>query len=141
MTGKSKNTTNEQSAKNKRMSVGVKKESLSLRHRFGERTSCEGRLATQFRLVNSGKILSRDERRQMPTPYCYRAWTAFPHFLIRFTRAIQRNEKGWDALFCYALPVAPLRVFDSLCVIDSVECRAFARNEANRRFNGVNPDR
>ena len=46
----------------------------------------------------------------MPTPYCYRAWTAFPHFLIRFTRAIQRNEKGWDALFLYALAVAPLRV-------------------------------
>ena len=58
--------------------------------------------------------------------------SAFPHFLIRFTRAIQRNEKGWDALFLYALAVAPLRV------IDSVECRAFARNEANRRFNGVN---
>jgi hypothetical protein len=58
----------------------------------------------------------------MSTPYCYRAWTAFPHFLIRFTRAIQRNEKSWDALFLYALAVAPLRVYDSLCVI--------ARNEA-----------
>ncbi len=46
----------------------------------------------------------------MSTPYCYRAWTAFPHFLIRFTRAIQRNEKGWDALFLYALAVVPLRV-------------------------------
>ena len=107
--------TNEQSAKKVRVSVVVRKELLSLRHRFGERTSCEGRLATQFRLVNSGKILSRDERRQMPTPYYYRAWTAFPHFLIRFTRAIQRNEKSWDALFLYALTVAPL------CVIDSVE--------------------
>ena len=95
--------TNEQSAKNVRVSMAVRKELLSLRHRFGERTSCEGRLTTQFRLVNSGKILSRDERRQMSTPYCYRAWTAFPHFLIRFTRAIQRNEKGWDALFLYAL--------------------------------------
>ena len=103
MTGKSKNTTNEQSAKNKWVSIGVRKELLSLRHRFGEKTSCKGRLTTRFRLVNSGKILSRDERRQMPTPYCYRAWTAFPHFLIRFTRAIQRNEKGWDALFLYAL--------------------------------------
>ena len=102
--------TNEQSAKKRRMSVTVRKELLSLRHRFGERTSCEGRLATQFRLVNSGKILSRDETRQMSTPYCYRAWTAFPHFLIRFTRAIQRNEKGWDALFLYALAVVPLRV-------------------------------
>ena len=121
MTGKSKNTTNEQSAKKRRMSVAVRKESLSLRHRFGERTSCEGRLTTQFRLVNSGKILSRDERRQMPTPYCYRAWTAFPHFLIRFTRAIQRNEKGWDALFLYALAVASLRVI--------------ARNEAIQKGN------
>ena len=46
----------------------------------------------------------------MSTPYYYRAWTAFPHFLIRFTRAIQRNEKGWDALFLYALADAPLRV-------------------------------
>ena len=101
---------NEQSAKKRQMSVAVRKVFLSLRHRFGERTSCEGRLTTQFRLVNSGKILSRDERRQMSTPYCYRAWTAFPHFLIWFTRAIQRNEKGWDTLFCYALPVAPLRV-------------------------------
>ena len=126
---------NEQSTKKRQMSVAVRKVFLSLRHRFGERTSCEGRLTTQFRLVNSGKILSRDERRQMPTPYYYRAWTAFPHFLIRFTRAIQRNEKGWDALFCYALPVAPLRVFDSLCVIDSVECRAFARNEAIQKEN------
>ena len=39
-----------------------RKDFLSLRHRFGERTFCEGRLTTQFRLVNSGKILSRDER-------------------------------------------------------------------------------
>jgi hypothetical protein len=103
MQGKKEDMTNEQSAKKVRMSVAVRKELLSLQHRFGERTSCEGRLTTQFRLVNSGKILSRDERRQMPTPYCYRAWTAFPHFLIRFTRAIQRNEKGWDTLFVYAL--------------------------------------
>ena len=43
--------------------------------------------------------------------------SAFPHFLIRFTRAIQRNEKGWDALFLYALADAALRVYDSLCVI------------------------
>ena len=117
MQGKKEYMTNEQSAKNVRVSVAVRKELLSLRHRFGERTSCEGRLTTQFRLVNSGKILSRDERRQMSTPYCYRAWTAFPHFLIRFTRAIQRNEKGWDALFLYALTIAPLCVIDSLCVI------------------------
>lgn len=103
MQGKNEHRTNEQSAKNVRVSVAVRKELLSLRHRFGERTSCEGRLTTQFRLVNSGKILSRDERRQMSTPYCNRAWTAFPHFLIRFTRAIQRNEKGWDALFLYAM--------------------------------------
>ncbi len=95
--------TNEQSAKNERMSVAVKKELLSLRHRFGERTSCEGRLTTQFRLVNSGTILSRDEKRQMSTPYYYRAWTAFLHFLIRFTRADQRNERSWDTLFFYAL--------------------------------------
>ena len=101
---------NKQSAKKRQMSVAVRKELLSLRHRFGERTSCEGRLTTQFRLVNSGKILSRDERRQMPTPYCYRAWTAFPHFLIRFTRADQRNERSWDTLFLYALSVVPLRV-------------------------------
>ena len=53
----------------------------------------------------------------MSTPYYYRAWTAFPHFLIRFTRAIQRNEKGWDALFLYALTIAPLCVIDSLRVI------------------------
>ena len=110
MQGKKEDLTNEQSAKNVRVSVAVKEELLSLRHRFGERTSCKGRLATQFRLVNSGKILSRDERRQMSTPYCYRAWTAFPHFLIWFTRAIQRNEKSWDALFCYALAVASLRI-------------------------------
>ena len=103
MQGERGDRTNEQSAKNERMPAAVKKELLSLRHRFGERTSCEGRLTTQFRLVNSGKILSRDGRRQMSTPYYYRAWTAFPHFLIRFTRAIQRNEKGWDALFLYAL--------------------------------------
>ena len=99
-----------QSAKKSKVSAQVRKEFLTLRHRLGEKTSCNGRLTTQFRLVNSGKILSRDERRQMPTPSCYRAWTAFPHFLIRFTRAIQRNEKGWDALFLYALADAPLRV-------------------------------
>jgi hypothetical protein len=29
--------------------------------------------------------------------------SAFPRFLIRFTRAIQRNEKGWDALFSLCL--------------------------------------
>ena len=103
MRGMSENTTIEQSTKKRKVLALVKKEFLTLRHRFGERTSCEGRLTTQFRLVNSGKILSRDERRQMSTPYCYRAWTAFPHFLIRFTRAIQRNEKGWDTLFLYAL--------------------------------------
>ena len=129
MQGKKEDMTNEQSAKKRRVSVAVRKELLSLRHRFGERTSCEGRLTTQFRLVNSGKILSRDERRQMSTPYCYRAWTAFPHFLIRFTRAIQRNEKGWDALFLYALAVAPLRVFDPL--------RVFARNKAIQKENDL----
>ena len=113
--------TTKQSAKKVQMTMAAKKELLSLRHRFGEKTSCKGRLTTRFRLVNSGKILSRDERRQMSTPYYYRAWTAFPHFLIRFTRAIQRNEKGWDTLFCYALAVAPL------CVI--------ARNEAIQKEN------
>ncbi|MBR5082000.1 MAG: hypothetical protein IKX35_06135 [Bacteroidales bacterium] len=107
--------TTKQSAKKEQMSVAARKELLSLRHRFGGRTSCKGRLTTRFRLVNSGKILSRDGRRQMSIPYYYRAWTAFPHFLIRFTRAIQRNEKGWDTLFCCALAVAPL------CVIDYVE--------------------
>ena len=101
--------TKKQSAKNALMSVAVRKELLSLRHRFGERTSCEGRLTTQFRLVNSGTILSRDEKRQMSTPYYYRAWTAFLHFLIRFTRADQRNERSWDTLFSFALAVAPLR--------------------------------
>ena len=103
MTGLDYTKTTQQSAKNEWMSAAAKKDLLSLRHRFGERTSCKGRLTTQFRLVNSGKILSRDGRRQMSTPYYYRAWTAFPHFLIRFTRAIQRNEKGWDTLFCFAL--------------------------------------
>ena len=68
MTGKSTNTTNEQSAKNERMSVAVRKESLSLRHRFGEKTSCKGHLKASFLLVNSGKILSKGER-QMSTPY------------------------------------------------------------------------
>ena len=110
MTGNNNTKTIQQSAKKAKMSMAVKKELLSLRHRYGEKTSCKGRLTTRFRLVNSGKILSRDERRQMSTPYYYRAWTAFPHFLIRFTRAIQRNEKGWDALFLYVLAVAPLRV-------------------------------
>ena len=43
--------------------------------------------------------------------------SAFLHFLIRFTRAIQRNEKSWDTLFLYAFAVAPLCVIDSLCVI------------------------
>ena len=114
------------------VSVAVRKESLSLRHRFGERTSCEGRLTTQFRLVNSGKILSRDERRQMSTPYCYRAWTAFLHFLIRFTRAIQRNEKGWDALFCYALAVASLRVIDS---VESSICEEERRSNLESKTN------
>ncbi len=103
MIGLDNTKTTKQSAKKEQLSAAAKKELLSLRHRFGEKTSCEGRLTTQFRLVNSGKILSRDERRQMSTPYCYRAWTAFPHFLIRFTRAIQRNEKSWDALFCFCL--------------------------------------
>ena len=28
---------------------------------------------------------------------------SFPHFLIRFTRTIQPNATGWDALFSYAL--------------------------------------
>ena len=123
------NKTIMQSAKKRRVLDKVRKDFLLLRHRFGERTSCEGRLTTRFRLVNSGKILSRDERRQMSTPYYYRAWTAFPHFLIRFTRAIQRNEKGWDALFSYALAVAPLCVIDSLCVI--------ARNEAIQKVNAL----
>jgi len=102
MTGKSKNTTNEQSAKNERMSVAVRKELLSLRHRFGEKTSCKGQLTTSFQLVNSGKIISKDGR-QVSTPYYYRAWTAFLHFLIRFTRADQRNERSWDTLFSYVL--------------------------------------
>ena len=102
MTGKSKNTTNEQSAKNKRVSIGVRKELLSLRHRFGEKTSCKGQLTTSFQLVNSGKIISKDGR-QVSTPYYYRAWTAFLHFLIRFTRADQRNERSWDTLFSYVL--------------------------------------
>lgn len=130
MQGKKEDMTNEQSAKKVRMSVAVRKELLSLRHRFGERTSCEGRLATQFRLVNSGKILSRDERRQMPTPYYYRAWTAFPHFLIRFTRAIQRNEKGWDALFLYVLADAPLRVID---YVESSICEEERRSNTERK--------
>ena len=129
------NTTNKQSAKNDRMSVAVKKELLSLRHRFGERTSCEGRLTTQFRLVNSGTILSRDEGRQMSTPYCNRAWTAFPHFLIRFTRAIQRNEKGWDTLFVYLLAVVSLRVIDSLCIVESKICAERSNLEVNNCFN------
>jgi hypothetical protein len=60
--GKKEDMTIEQSAKKRQMSVAVRKELLSLRHRFGEMTSCEGRLTTQFRLVNSGKILSRDEK-------------------------------------------------------------------------------
>ena len=132
MLGMKEDITNEQSAKNAMMSMAVRKELLSLRHRFGERTSCEGRLTTQFRLVNSGKILSRDERRQMSTPYCYRAWTAFPHFLIRFTRAIQRNEKGWDALFCFALAVAPLCVIDSLRIIESAICEERSNPERKR---------
>ena len=92
-----------QSAKKSKVSVQVRKEFLTLRHRFGEKTSCNGRLTTQFRLVNSGTILSRDEKRQMSTPYYYRAWTAFLHFLIRFTRADQRNERSWDTLFSFAL--------------------------------------
>jgi hypothetical protein len=62
MQSKNEDMTNEQSAKKRRVSVAVRKELLSLQHRFGERTSCEGRLTTQFRLVNSGKILSRDEK-------------------------------------------------------------------------------
>ena len=123
------NKTIMQSAKKRRMLDEVRKDFLLLRHRFGERTSCEGRLTTQFRLVNSSKILSRDERRQMSTPYCYRAWTAFLHFLIRFTRAIQRNEKGWDALFLYALAVASLCVIDSLCVIARRDDKAIWREK------------
>ena len=103
MTGMGDTKITKQSAKKERMSMAARKELLSLQHRFGERTSCKGRLTTGFRLVNSGTILSRDEKRQMSTPYYYRAWTAFLHFLIRFTRAIQRNEKGWDTLFCFAL--------------------------------------
>ena len=110
MTGKSKNTTNEQSTKNERMSVAVRKELLSLRHRFGEKTSCKGHLKASFLLVNSGKILSKDGAADVHSLY-HRAWTAFFRFSIRFTRADQWNEKSWDALFLYALAVAPLRVF------------------------------
>ena len=68
MQGKNWHRTNEQSAKKRQMSVAVRKELLSLRHRFGERTSCEGHLKASFLLVNSGKILSKGER-QMSTPY------------------------------------------------------------------------
>ena len=101
MTGKSKNTTNEQSAKNERMSVAVRKESLSLRHRFGETTSCKGHLKASFLLVNSGKILSKDGR-QMSTPYIIGRGLLFFRFSIRFTRADQWNERSWDTLFLYA---------------------------------------
>ena len=132
MQGKKEDMTNEQSAKNVRVPVAVKKELLSLQHRFGERTSCEGRLTTQFRLVNSGKILSRNERRQMSTPYCYRAWTAFLHFLIRFTRAIQRNEKSWDTLFLYGLAVAPLR---ALTRFASLRGTKQSREKTERQMN------
>ena len=91
-----------QSAKKRRVLAWVRKDFLPLRHRFGEKTSCKGQLTISFQLVNSGKIISKDGR-QVSTPYYYRAWTAFLHFLIRFTRADQRNEKGWDTLFHYAL--------------------------------------
>ena len=67
MTSKGKNTTNKQSATKERMSEAVRKELLSLRHRFGEKTSCKGHLKASFLLVNSGKILSKDGR-QMSTP-------------------------------------------------------------------------
>ena len=96
------NTTIKQSAKKHRVLVRVKKEFLTLRHRFGEKTSCKGQLTTSFQLVNSGKIISKDGR-QVSTPYYYRAWTAFLHFLIRFTRADQRNERSWDTLFSCVL--------------------------------------
>lgn len=102
MTGKGKNTTNEQSAKNKRVSIGVRKELLSLRHRFGEKTSCKGHLKASFLLVNSGKILSKDGAADVHSLY-HRAWTAFLHFSIRFTRADQWNGRSWDTLFHYAL--------------------------------------
>lgn len=98
----SDNTTIKQSAKKHRVLVRVKKEFLTLRHRFGEKTSCKGQLTTSFQLVNSGKIISKDGR-QVSTPYYYRAWTAFLHFLIRFTRADQRNERSWDTLFSCVL--------------------------------------
>ena len=96
------NTTIKQSAKKHRVLVRVKKEFLTLHHRFGEMTSCKGQLTTSFQLVNSGKIISKDGR-QVSTPYYYRAWTAFLHFLIRFTRADQRNERSWDTLFSCVL--------------------------------------
>jgi hypothetical protein len=102
MTGKRKNTTNEQSAKNKRVSIGVRKELLSLHHRFGEKTSCKGHLKASFLLVNSGKILSKDGAADVHSLY-HRAWTAFFRFSIRFTRADQWNERSWDTLFHYAL--------------------------------------
>ena len=103
-----------QSAKNERLSVAVRKELLSLRHRFGEKTSCKGQLTTSFQLVNSGKIISKDGR-QVSTPYYYRAWTAFLHFLIRFTRADQRNERSWDTLFSCVLAWVKCKLNDK-CV-------------------------
>ena len=103
MTGNNDTKTTQQSAKKGRMLTQERKEFLTLRHRFGEKTSCKGQLTTSFQLVNSGKILSKDGRR-VSTPYNdYRAWTAFLHFLIRFTRADQRNKRSWDTLFSYAL--------------------------------------
>jgi hypothetical protein len=101
MTGSNDMKTTQQSAKKQRMSVAAKKELLSLQHRFGEKTSCKGHLTTPFQLVNSGKILSEDGWWQMSAPYSYRARAAFHHFSIWFTRAFQRNDKSWNALFCF----------------------------------------
>ena len=102
MTGNNDTKTTQQSAKKGKLLTRERKEFLTLRHRFGEKTFCKGQLTTSFQLVNSGKILSKDGR-QVSTPYYYRAWTAFLHFLIRFTRADQRNGRSWDTLFLYAL--------------------------------------
>ena len=99
MTGKSKNTTNEQSAKNERMSVAVRKESLSLRHRFGEKTSCKGHLKASFLLVNSGKILSKGER-QMSTPYIIGRGLLF--FVFRY--GLPEPTSGMRRSFFMPLP-------------------------------------
>ena len=100
----------QQSAKNESMSVAAWKDFLSLRHRFGERTSCKGHLKASFLLVNSGKILSKDGR-QMSTPYIIGRGLLF--FVFRYGLPEPTSGMRKVGTRSFFMP-CPLRRFASL---------------------------